>query len=291
MKDLHEYLIQLIDADSKAPIILVEQYLDDITLRWALSKSNITFPSGGTSVYYARTFHFDNYEMAIDGQMDALSIEFDNVDGYFDAYLEAYDFQRRTISVKRIYRSGESEVIPADPTMYNEIFFGEMEQPQAKDETIMSFPANAGDTIDPPVLNKYYGSFCQHRFGDNECSIDLRSSDYYTSGEANGGSTSMLKSLALNQDSGTWKYGMVNITHDGTKYRRKIKNHSANATSGEVHLDIAVPVTIASGDLFTIEKGCDFSWVTCAANNEWGPETDNTTNFIGFIHIGINRED
>jgi len=291
MKNLNSYVVEKINADEKAPIVLVEQHLDGLTLRWALSKSNITFPSGGTAIYYARTFGISEVGMAADGQIDTVTVDFDNVDASFDTYLESYDFQGRLMRVMRVYRSGESEVLPSDASQYNEVFFGEMDQPSCTDPAIMSFPANSGDSIDPPMLNKYYGSFCQHRFGDDNCTVNLLDTSYYSrSGEATGGTTSILKATALTQASDFWKYGTVKIEHDSISYSRKVKNYSKGTGSGEVHVDIALPVTITAGDDFEIQKGCDFTWDTCASNNAWGPSGENTNNFLGFIHIGMNRE-
>ena len=291
MKDLPNDIVTEIDADEKAPIILLEQYLDDLTLRWARAKADITFPAGGSVVYYARAFDVPNIEVSAEGQIDRIEVSVDNVNGDFDAYLESYVFEGKLMQVKRIYLSGENEEIPTDALMYNEIFYGEMELPDFTDETQVTFGGVAGDAIEKQVLDKYYGSTCQHIFGDANCHVNLfDASHYYASGETTGGSTSLVKTNALMEAEDFWKYGLVKVTQSGTTYRRKVKSFSSDGSSGEVHPDIGFPVSIGANNFLEIEKGCDFKWDTCKANNNWGPSGENINHFLGFIHIGVNRE-
>jgi len=289
MKELDNNIITEIDASQKTPIILVEQYLDGATLRWALAKENIIF---GGFTYFAKTFTVDDVDFSFEGQLDKVSLNFDNIDSAFDAYIEAFDFESRPMFIKRIYLSGELEEIPSNPEMYNEVFYGEMEQPTDSDGRNINITAVSGYSLDKGMLNQYYGSFCQRKFGDRLCTVNLADENYYfkkgiVSGE---GTTSKFKTNSLLEADNFWKHGNVKLNIDGSIYNRKVKSFSSNGASGEVTLDIGIIETIDLGSTFEIKKGCDFTWETCSGNNTWGPSGENTLNFFGFIHIGINKE-
>jgi len=277
-------------ATEKAPYILAEMYLDNLTLRWVLSSENITFPSGGSSLYIARAFDLDRINQSVEGIIQTVSISLDDVDGTFKVYENLYEFENRMLVLKRFYLSGESDAVPADGEMFDELFAGPMNLPDGGPAQKFKVSATLGDSLDKRMLTDYYNSNCNRIFGDKLCAQNLYDDTYYTkTGTADSGSTAGFIDDALDQVDNFFDYGRVEVTHDGIKYGRKIKRFVGN-DSGEVQFDIGTPVAIENGDAYQVWVGCDNLWDTCAGNKAWGPSGENTLNFFGFPHIGSKRE-
>jgi len=289
-KDVDAQIQVEIDASEKAPIIMVEMFLDGLTLRYALQQDDVTFPSGGSAVYSARTFGVSDVVHSVEGQIQRMKINFDDVNGDFKAYDAAYDFQGRDIQVKRIYRSGESELIPSDGDIFQEHFYGQMELPGSSQPQTFAISAVSGQTIQVKVLDQSYGNPCQRKFGNDMCTIDLDDPTlYYKNGTAESGDVGGFIDTALTQADDYFNFGRVEVTQGGTTYGRKVKNFIGNG-SGEIEFDIDTPVAIDNTATYKIWKGCDKKWDTCKGLEAYGSDGDNTANFFGFIHVGSNRE-
>ena len=277
-------------ATEKSPFVLAEMYLDNLTLRWALSSENITFPSGGSALYIARAFDLDKISQSVEGIIQTVSISLDDVDGTFKVYENLYEFENRMLIIKRFYLSGESDAVPADGEMYDELFAGPMDLPVGSPAQKFKVQATLGDSLDKRMLTDYYNSNCNRVFGDDLCAQNLNDDTYYTkAGTVDSGSTAGFIDNALTQADNFFDYGRTEVVHDGITYGRKIKRFVGN-NSGEIQFDIGTPVAIGVGDAYQVWVGCDNLWDTCAGNNAWGPSGENTLNFFGFPHIGSKRE-
>src|SRR5574343_515011 len=100
-KNLPAAVITQIDAANKRPVLLFELYLAS-TLRFAAYKTNITFPTGG-STYTAKAITTGGLVQSLEGQIERVSIKFDNVQKDMSAYANNENFFGKKLIVKRVY--------------------------------------------------------------------------------------------------------------------------------------------------------------------------------------------
>jgi len=72
----------------------------------------------------------------------------------------------------------------------------------------------------------------------------------------------------------------------GTTHHRNVEDFED--TGNVVTLDIPVPTSIVSGDTYVIKKGCPKTWEACKGSYAYGPSSDNSQMFKGFIHMAKN---
>ena len=138
-------VITQMDAAAKRPAILVELGLS-YTLRFAAAKSNITFPTGG-NVYTAKAITVQGIGQSLEGQIQRITVDFDNVAKDMAAYADIEDFKGKTIIIKRIYLDAIGNA-----TYYNEVFNGYMEDPSRIGRHWLTVPAVTGKPLNKKVL-------------------------------------------------------------------------------------------------------------------------------------------
>ena len=100
-KALEAAVIAQMDAVSKRPCLLFELGLSS-AVRFAAYKTNVVFPTGG-STYTAKAIQIDNVNQSLEGQIQRVNVQFDNVAKDMAAYAHNEDFRGKTIIIKRIY--------------------------------------------------------------------------------------------------------------------------------------------------------------------------------------------
>lgn len=282
------------DATSKRPRVLLEIDLtwpSTLNLRYVKASGNITFPNGGTS-YSAKNFNISGLSQSIEGQIERISVSIDNVTGDLGAYAVSYEFEGAAMRIKRIYLDS-SDLAPSDSGEYVEIFGGECESPGKIDRRSFELSGICGRALSRKVNDRYYTRSCGLIFGGSgECDMNNFANLGYSgedhplilTGSASGGDTNTIIAVNLEQPTNHWKHGRAEIAVSGESYRREISSSLSGSGSGEITLDVALPVS-AIDSTFEIKKGCNKSWESCGGNNAWGPSGENTNNYGGFIHV------
>ena len=117
-KDIPGLVIAQMDAIQKRPVLLFELGLSS-TVRFAAYKVNVVFPTGVTT-YTAKTIKIGNVSQSLEGQIQRVNVQFDNVTKDMMTYAHNEDFRGKTIIIKRIYLD---EI--GNATYYNEVFNGQ----------------------------------------------------------------------------------------------------------------------------------------------------------------------
>lgn len=361
-KSLDTNIVTEINAQSKRPRLLAElkDAKGQVVLRYAASESNITFPNGGNT-WTAKFFRITNVGQKHDGQIDRVTVEFDNVARDIAALVYSYTFEGGKLRLLRIYLDSDGNA-PSDEDEYNEVFDGTMEVPKGMTMIFVPITATVGNPLIKRTLKLNYTRNCDHIFGDEKCNIDgiadlekvrgaadsgssttlvdsdlIQKDDYWnggniliikgtsayvasvtdfadgtvtfadigtdvdnsciytmhkssgstlmTMGTADSGNTTTLVDDALTQADDYWKYGIIEIVKDGETYRTNVASFDADTDT--IIFDVNLPISVDNTCKYFLKKGCDKTWDTCLSDNVYGPESDNSANFLGFIHIGI----
>lgn len=266
------------DAEQKRPALLFELGLSS-TLRFAAYMTNVTFPAAG-NVYTAKAIKAANVKYSLEGQVDRVTIKFDNVTKDMAAYAHNEDFRGKSLIIKRIYLDA---VATAD--LYNEVFNGYMERPSDIDRNWLTVPASTGKPLNRKTLDLSYQRMCPWIFGGAECNTDgfANLAVLTAVGTADAGTTTTLVDNALTQAEDYWNNGRAEITYAGVVYYRIIKDFTA--ADDTVTFDIELPFAVDNTCTYVLFKGCDQTWNVCGGNENWGPSADNSANFGGCIHI------
>jgi len=282
-KLLDEVVLNQIDATNKKIALLFELGLDSGTLRYAAYKNNITFPTGGDT-YVAKAIMLDSIAQAADG-IGRVILNFDDVLGDMSAYVNAENFEGKSIVIKRIYLDAI-----ASATNYVEVFSGKMERPGDMGYEWMSITATSEKALSRRILNTTYQRMCPWVAGGSECNTDgnFDLTSLTATGTADSGTTTTLVDNALTQAYDYWKHGRINIVKDGITYKRRVKTF--NSTTDTITLDVGLDFAIDNTCTYTVYKGCDQTWLTCQGTYAWGPNADNKLNFGGCIHIAKKQD-
>lgn len=278
-KDIPAQVITQMDAQKKRPVLLFELGLSS-TLRFAAYKTNVTFPTAGNT-YTAKAVQVGNVSQSLEGQIQRVNVQFDNVTKDMMAYAHNEDFRGKSLVIKRIYLD---EIGVA--TYYNEVFNGYMERPSEISQYWLTVPCAIGKSLNRKALSFQYQKMCPWVFGGSECNTDGHAdlTTLKAAGTADSGTTTTLVDNALTQVDDYWNYGEIEITKAGITYYRKVKNFVAGTDT--ITFDVEMPFAIDNTCTYTVYKGCDQTRTTCTAVNAWGPSVNNYLNFGGCVHIG-----
>lgn len=277
-KALDTVVIDQLDATKKRIALLFELGLDSGTLRYAAYKSNITFPTGGDT-YTAKTISVDNITQASDG-IGRVTLNFDDVLSDMSAYVNAENFEGKSLIIKRIYLDAI-----ASASNYVEVFNGKMERPSEMGYEWVTISATSEKALSRRILNKTYQRMCPWVFGGTECNTDGNAdlTSLMASGTADSGTTITLIDNALTQASDYWNFGQINIIKSGVTHKRRVKDF--DAATDKITLDVALDFSVDGTCTYKVYKGCDKTWLGCQKTYAWGPSSDNKLNFGGCIHI------
>ena len=266
-------------AQQKRPVNLVILELDAGTLRYASSRTNVTFPSGG-DVYTAKALGYGNVQTSSEGQIGRLTVKLDNTARDMAAYAAATAFKSRVLTVRKIYRDASGT------TDYEEIFTGWMEEPTF-DYNWISIPVTSGNPLSRRYPHRTYGKLCDLQFGGSICNVDgnadLTGAPLYVTGTSDRGGTTVLYDNALNQVNDFWNHGRLVCCISGSSEERIVKDFSG----GTVTFDVPFSTYVSGSTKYSLKAGCPKTWTACSGVSAWGPTADNTLNYGGFLHIGL----
>ncbi len=279
MKSLTASVITQLNATGKAPILLFELGLSS-TLRYVAYKTNVIFPTGGVITYTAKTIILKGFEQSLEGQIDRINLQFDNVQRDMSAYADIEDFRGKSLIIKRTYAD-----VLTNALNYVEVFNGSMERPSEISPHFLSISATIGKPLNRLALKFPYQVMCPWIFGDSKCNTDGNAdlTVLKATGTADSGSTTTLVDNALTQVDDHWNFGIIEVTKAGKMYSRRVADFVA--ASDTITFDVELPFTVDGTCTYILYKGCDQTWNTCNDLNAWGPSADNTLNFGGCLHI------
>lgn len=287
-KSLPSQVSNYASNQQRRPALLFDLGVSGGTLYFTSHNTDIVF-DGHT--YSAKAIEISSVDHGMEGQINRLSMKFDNVSKDMSAYASYVEFQGKPISIKRVYLEDVS-----GSTLYNEIFYGFMEAPDEVDKRWLSMSATEGKPLYKKALLDVYQRQCPWTFGDANCNNDgfanLSASSMYSEGAVSSGGTNYFIMTTGAGVTGTnddvFNYGKVKIGYDGVTYSRTCKDYDAGTS--RVTLNIGFPFTINEVFRFQVYKGCPKDYMSCGAYNAWGPWTNNQVNFRGFMYIGKNRD-
>ena len=283
-KDIPAAVIAQMDAQQARPVLLFELGLAS-TVRYAAYKQNIVFPTAGNT-YTAKAIQIGNIASTLEGQVQSISVKFDNVMG--DMAESSYDesYRGKSLIIKRIYLDAV-----ANATDYNEVFNGLMGKPTEINSRWITIPATGGKKLNKKFLTAFYQKLCPWKFGGTECNTDSLAdlTSLKATGTADSGTTLTLVDNALTQADDYWNYGRIEITKSGVTHYRIVEDFTASTDT--VTWGVQLPFAVDNTCTYVIYKGCDKTWNGCQSLSAWGPSGDNKLNFGGCIHIGQDFED
>lgn len=276
-KTLPAQVITEMNLAQKRPCLLFELGLSS-TLRFAAYKVNVTFPTAG-NVYTAKAITINGVSQSLEGQIQRITVNFDNVSKDMAAYANTQDFRGISLVIKRVYLD-----TVGDASYYNEVFRGHMEKPQFSGKWL-TVAATSGKGLDRKILTAPYQRMCPLEFGGTKCNTNGNANlaSLTASGTADSGTTTTLVDNALTQADDYWNNGKIKITKATVDYWRVVKDFVA--TTDTITFDVAMPFAIDNTCTYIVYKGCDKTYDTCHGDNAHGPSANNTANFKGCIHI------
>jgi len=285
MKSIPSAVSAQMQLQQKRPALLFELGLSGNTLYYIAEKDDLVYAN---ITYTAKAITISEFAQSAEGQINRITVNFDNTSRDMSAYATYAQFEGRPFIVKRVYKDALSGT-----TLYNEVFRGTMEELTNIGRTWLPISAVAGKPLHQKALLKEYSRNCRYVFGDSMCNVgglsDLTSASNYAKGTILTGATNyMVINTDLGSVTGTnddaFNYGVIKIGKGGTTYVRTCSNWTS-ATSRADWI-VALPVTLDNTYHYEIYKNCPKDLNSCTAAYAWGPIANNGINFGGFIHIG-----
>lgn len=169
MKGLTQTVVDLMqDSTTMELSVLFTFYLSGQTLRYAASKTNITFDG---DVYYARTISHEGYNLSATGQVGRISITVDDVDRVLAGWDVAPGFTGRPVMVKKVWRDALGVA-----TSFEEVFYGVMLAPSfppVEGGRVMTIDATAGSSLRHRWPDLIYQRMCPLTFGGVACANSI----------------------------------------------------------------------------------------------------------------------
>jgi len=278
-KALEVAFLAQMDATGKRPCLLFELGLFS-TIRFAAHMTNIIFPTGG-STYTAKAITLGGSTQSLEGQIQRVTLNFDNVSKDMASYANNEDFQGKTLVIKRVYLDAIGAA-----NLYDEVFNGKMEKVSGDiSRRWLPITATEGYPLTRKIHKLFYQRMCPWDAGGDECNTDgnFDLTALTASGTADSGSTTTLVDDALTQVDDYWNHGKIKITKATVVYWRVVKDFDAGTDT--ITFDVAMPFAIDSDCTYVVYKGCNKVWTTCGGDNAWGPSADNDVNSGACLHV------
>jgi len=188
MKEVSAEIQSIIQRTTQHPIILIEIELLVGTLRYALFKGNIIW---GGNTYTAKAIKIGKLTQKAEGQIQSISLKFDNVTYDMSSWLNTENFYGRTVTIRRIFadptyllKKEDTDLLlmenadfialdqeGGDTTASVVIFKGELDEPDSVDQYWFAITATQGKLLSQKAFNKSYTNRCNHLFGDEFCNL------------------------------------------------------------------------------------------------------------------------
>ncbi len=245
------------------PIELYDIYLPDETLYYTTDNNDINFfdPAGTTKTYTPLGISRGKIETNIDTKIDSVEVKLVNVNRAFSSYVADQEFRGRRIVIRKVFRDALDSVNNAVT-----IFDGLMDRPEISEYSFKIIAVSRLGTLNLEVPRRTFQLLCNWKFGSAECGADKNSVANKAVGTLDANSTKgFLRDTARSEAISYWRDGILEMTA-GTAGNIGIKRKVVAFVSGCVTLDFALPSTPATGDGYTIQRGCDKTLLRCSGD-------------------------
>lgn len=278
MKTLSSTFRAEASGDANRPVELYDIFLDDATLNLINYDKNITFfdLDGNSQAYTAFPISREGYERTVENPINSIRVSVANVDRSMSAYLASGDFRGRRIVIRKIF--ADQLTASGDASL---IFDGVMDMPSASEDVIQINAVDRIGSLRREAPRGWYQLMCNWKFGDDQCFYGQVSGDMYATARYtcfSGCTVTQLNSSSLTQADDYWIDGEVEMT-DRHNAGQKRKITTSDSSDNTVNLGVSLPYIPASGDTFTIRRGCDKTHLRCSG------DFSNDVNFGGFDTI------
>lgn len=261
-------------GEENSPLEIYDLFLDSQTVRLVNYDQNVSFfdINGISATYIAFPTKREVLERSVENPINTIVCGVSNIDRSMSSYLATNEFRGRRIVIRKIFAD---QLTSSGDCVY--LFDGIMDAPAANEDIVQINAVDRIGTLNKEAPRRWYQLLCNNKFMDEQCGYGRTSGDMYvsTNGTCSGDCTDLIvHSSTIIQSNNYWKDGEIKITSGSAGgQRRKVVASSGDNT---VNLDINLTVAPASGDNFTISRGCDKTWLRCSG------DFLNDTNFIGF---------
>ena len=216
------------------------------------------------------------------GEIEKVTFTVDNVNKAMSSYAATYDFRHKRIVVRLVFRdqlSSSDNALVIFDGLIQSITFEQKKKTRSCHVTAM--PQIGSLDI---VSGWPYEIPCNAKFADEFCKVDRNIGANKKSSTATGGTTStLIDTVGLTHADDYWNYGYVEFTsgnNDGQKRAIIDFDQSTNTAT----LSYALSYAVASGDAYTIYRGCDKTLDMC--ENTYA----NQENYHGFHSIPLENK-
>jgi len=269
-------------ARQRRPVnVIIIHNLSGTTLRYAAAKTNYVFDG---QIYVAKAFTYGAISTSAEGGIGRIEIKLDDTIRDMTGYADAANFEGKKVTSRRLFRD------ISGTTDYETTFTGWAEKPRF-DYNWMTLPVVAETQITKRFPKRSYGALCDWVFGGTECNhdslADLTSSSLVTTSlSIRGGVTHLYDTMLKNSSASKWVYGKLTCMVAGVSEERIVTDFETDASGGTVKFDVPYSTAISASTKYQLKVGCPKTWTACSGVSPWGPTSDNTVNFSGWLHVG-----
>ena len=257
-RDIPASLTSVVAADENKPIELYEIYsIGDATLYFAQAEDHVVF---GTQTYTAIGIRREPVRTSVELEVDELSVRIDNVDLAFSKRAIASDFIGRPLIVKKVFRENLGSA-----TQYVPIFEGRMDEPTLDQQALTVRVRSWLDALHHQIPRRVFSTLCNYQLYDASCTVSKQLSTNIITGRAIGSSTDGVLVAAVLSGFANDYWGPIGtaklFTGSNAGIGREMIGSSQSSNSATFR--VPFPYSIASGDLFSVQRGCRKTVADC----------------------------
>ena len=244
MRDLSDDVNIEKNKNYNQPVELLRVFLDQETLYLARYQQDIQFfdEEGNTQTYRSFNWERGKVNTNTDTKVNSVDVSVANVSKEMSAYVANNDFKGRRLQIVKVFLNAKDN--PKDEII---VFDGKMSAPSVNEQEISVKITDRLDTLDRQLPKRTFSRRCNWTFGGEECgvtipakssTIDSISSDHLT-----------INDDAITENADYWKYGIITVGDE--------KRLVSESGSGYVKVEYPFLESVASGDNYDLEAGCD----------------------------------
>ena len=269
------------NKDTNRPVELYDLYLgsqnscDTQTFYFCTDNKRIYFWNMDGVLQYYQPIKVNRSAIPASNQLEieAVSGEFDNVDRLWSNWVNTLDLRGKRVVVRKVFLD-----LLNDQTHAKIMFDGIINTVSELTELSVKLECKSKIKSLSLETGRLQQLYCNYIFGDEFCQLDV-STTRLNGQVVSAGSTTVAVIDAVRAEADDWwNDGIIQFT-SGVNQGLKRKVVDFINAQHKFILDYALPQAPATGDLYTIERGCDKSFDVC--RNRFA----NQANFGGFKNI------
>jgi len=269
-REIPTALASKVAAEENRPLELFEVFLDTETLFLAQAEDHVVF---GVQTYTAAGISREPVRTSLELEVDECSVRIDNVDLAFSQRAIATDFIGRQVVVKKVDRDALGS-----STNFLTVFDGRMDEPVLDQQTLSVKVRSWLDALHHVVPRRVFSTLCNYQHYDASCAVSRTLGTNLVTGTAIGSSTDEALVAAVLSGFASAYWGPIGTLkfHAGSNANVGREVIGSDQGSNSVSVRIPFPVSIHSGDVFSLSRGCRKTLADCMS------KYDNFLNYGGF---------